>query len=92
MMKHKELVRDVFDRASPEYGTRGCSFFDYFGERLAKLATPNAGEKILDIATGKGAVLFPAAKAVGPYGAAIGIDLSQRMIKRGSKESSLSLG
>ena len=65
-MEHKKRVTDIFDRAALEYGEKGCAFFDYFGERLVQLAHPAAGDHILDVATGKGAVLIPAAKAVGP--------------------------
>lgn len=34
---HKEWVRQVFDRAASQYGERGCSFFDYFGQRWVDL-------------------------------------------------------
>lgn len=84
---HKEWVREVFDRASSKYGEGGCSFFEYFGERLVKLAGLKAGDKILDIATGKGAVLFPAAGILGSEGKAVGIDISPRMIEETQKRT-----
>ncbi len=84
-MEHKARVADVFDRAAPCYGEKGCSFFDYAGRRLVEFAAPSAGNKILDIATGKGAVLLPAAERVGPRGTAIGIDLSSKMIEGAAK-------
>lgn len=88
MQNHKEWVQNVFDRASAGYGEKGCSFFEYFGEKLVKLANLAEGEKVLDVATGKGAVLFPAAKAVGPQGLAVGIDLSDKMIQEARKKAS----
>lgn len=88
MTEHKNWVKNVFDRASSSYGEKGCSFFEYFGERLAALANPSNGNQILDIATGKGAVLFPAAKLVGAQGYAIGIDLSPKMIEEAAKKAS----
>lgn len=86
-MDHKTWVRNVFDGASSGYGEKGCSFFDYFGEKLVTLATPSAGDKILDVATGKGAALFPAARRVGPQGKAVGIDLSAKMIEEAAKKA-----
>lgn len=84
---HKKWVREVFDRASFDYGKKGSAFFDYFGERLVELAAPSNGEHILDVGAGKGAVLFPAAKRVGAQGSAVGIDLSPRMIEEAAKKS-----
>lgn len=86
MTEHKNWVKDIFDRASSGYGEKGCSFFDYFGERLVAIAKPAKGAQILDVATGKGAVLFPAARSVGPHGSAVGIDLSSRMIHEAAKK------
>ena len=36
--------------------------------------------RVLDVATGRGAVLFPAAQAVGPSGSVLGIDLAEEMV------------
>lgn len=83
----KEWVKNVFDRASADYGEKGCSFFEYFGQRLVTLANLAEGDKVLDVATGKGAVLFPAAKIVGPQGLAVGIDLSDKMIQEARKKA-----
>ncbi|MDR3624309.1 MAG: class I SAM-dependent methyltransferase [Chlamydiales bacterium] len=85
MTEYKAWIKNVFDRASSGYGEKGCSFFDYFGERLVELVKPSVNNNILDVATGKGAVLFPAAKIVGPKGRAVGIDLSSKMIREATK-------
>lgn len=36
--------------------------------------------QVLDIPTGKGAILFPAAEKTGPTGKVVGIDISQQML------------
>ena len=88
MDKHKEHVISVFDRAAPDYGETSCAFFDYFGARLVELAMSrsraggNTSLSALDVATGKGAVLFPLAKAIGAEGNVTGIDLSPQMIEQ----------
>lgn len=89
MNNYKFLVKGIFDRASTDYGENGCSFFDHFGKGLVDLAPPLPGETILDVATGKGAVLLPAAKKIGKSGSAIGIDLSAKMIEEAKKKISL---
>jgi ubiquinone/menaquinone biosynthesis C-methylase UbiE len=47
---------------------------------MLELASPAAGERVLDIACGTGLVTFAAAREVGPNGEVLGTDLSQRMI------------
>lgn len=50
-----------------------------FVERMIRLATPGASDRILDVGTGTGIVAFNAARAV-PKGAVIGVDLSEGML------------
>ncbi|MFI5344575.1 MAG: class I SAM-dependent methyltransferase [Chlamydiales bacterium] len=86
----KTWILNVFNRAAPCYGEKGCQFFDVFGRELVTLAQVNPGEEILDVATGKGAILFPASQAIGKTGTAIGIDLSLAMITEAQKRNALS--
>ena len=80
----KALIADVFDRAAPGYGH--LRFFQNYGQRLVELARIDNGMKVLDVGTGRGAVLFPTAEEVGPQGQVIGIDLSQTMVDLCSTE------
>ncbi|MBI4192001.1 MAG: methyltransferase domain-containing protein [Betaproteobacteria bacterium] len=56
------------------------------GERLVELAQLAPGTSVLDVAAGRGAVLFPAAKRVGARGHVIGIDLSSDMVRETAAE------
>jgi ubiquinone/menaquinone biosynthesis C-methylase UbiE len=47
---------------------------------MLALASPAPGEQVLDIACGTGLVTFGAARAVGPDGHVLGVDISGRMI------------
>jgi ubiquinone/menaquinone biosynthesis C-methylase UbiE len=47
---------------------------------LLASVSPAVGERVLDIACGTGLVSFEAARAVGPRGRVLGIDLSERMV------------
>lgn len=77
----KEATAQLFDRAAPTYDQVGPRFFSYFGRRLVELVSPVSGSSVLDVAAGRGAILFPAADKVGPEGEVIGIDLSQVMVE-----------
>jgi O-methyltransferase / aklanonic acid methyltransferase len=79
--ERKHEVAGIFGRAAPTYDQVGPRFFSHFGRRLVTLAQIPGGANILDVATGRGAVLFSAAEIVGPQGHVTGIDLSEMMIQ-----------
>lgn len=81
-MNHKQWVTQTFDRAAPQYGGEINPCFDYFGKRLVELAQVAKADRILDVATGKGAVLFPASRLAEQ---SIGIDLSSEMLAAAKK-------
>ncbi len=80
MAQRKQQVVGVFSRAAATYDQAGPRYLSHFGRRLVEAARIPAGSRVLDAATGRGAVLFPAAEAVGPQGLVIGIDLSEEMV------------
>ncbi len=75
----KQEIAGVFSRSAPTYDHAGPQYFAYFGRSLVEFAQIQPGSRVLDIACGRGAVLFPAVEAAGPQGEVIGIDLAQRM-------------
>jgi ubiquinone/menaquinone biosynthesis C-methylase UbiE len=75
----KERVAAVFGRAAPTYDHTGR--FAYFGRRLVASAGLAPGARVLDIAAGRGAILFPAAEQVGADGRVTGIDLSEPLVQ-----------
>ena len=76
-----DAIAAVFDRAADVYDT-AIPFFARFGRRLVELGAVAAGERVLDVASGRGASLIPAAEAVGPTGQALGVDLAPAMVQR----------
>lgn len=84
--KHKQWVSAVFDRTATTYGQYGDAFFDYFGQALVNQVNLKPGQTVLDVATGRGAVLYPLTNTLGASGKLIGIDISPRMIQETSKE------
>jgi O-methyltransferase/aklanonic acid methyltransferase len=81
----KVQTRTFFNTVAPHYDVGGA--FDYFGERLVALVGVEHGQRVLDVASGRGAVLFPAAERVGETGVVIGIDLAEGMVEATNEEA-----
>jgi ubiquinone/menaquinone biosynthesis C-methylase UbiE len=71
----------VFDHAAETYDEIGPPVFATSGKQLTAAVLPQPGERVLDIATGRGAALIPASEAIGPHGLALGVDLSIQMVR-----------
>lgn len=78
---YKGYMADLFSRAAPIYDQVGPRFFSHFGRRLVELCKIPKGASVLDVACGRGAVLFPVSKSVGANGRVTGVDLSGNMVK-----------
>jgi ubiquinone/menaquinone biosynthesis C-methylase UbiE len=85
----KITVVDLYDRIAPRYGRIGPAIFPYLGRRLAELTGITSGSCVLDVATGRGASLFPVSEIVGDAGRVIGIDLAPMMVSETSADISL---
>lgn len=83
----KQAIAGIFDRASETYDDVGVRFFAVFGRRLVELAEVGPGMHVLDVGTGRGAVLFPAAAAVGSAGQVTAIDLAEGMVQRTASDA-----
>lgn len=73
----KDILQGVFTRSASSY--ERIRYFPIFGQWLVETAQIPEGARVLDVACGRGAVLFPAAERVGPHGQVIGIDLADGM-------------
>ncbi len=74
----KTRIASIYDGAAPTYERVGPSFFSYFAERLLAATDVQPGSRVLDVATGSGAVLLRATRLAGPNGFVAGIDHSPR--------------
>lgn len=79
-------VVGVFSRAASTYESYGPRFFTQFGQHLVEVSHITPGAAVLDVAAGRGAVLFAAADQVGPHGRAVGIDLAENMVRETTAE------
>lgn len=75
-------VAAVFDQVSATYDRVGVDFIQPIADGLLAHLAPTRGERALDVGCGRGAVLFPLARAVTPGGGqAVGVDVSPRMVE-----------
>jgi ubiquinone/menaquinone biosynthesis C-methylase UbiE len=78
----QQQVAAVFDRVADGYDREALRFFPFVADRLIARLRPAPGDKLLDVATGTGAVALAAAQAVDSAGRVTAIDLSEGMLAR----------
>lgn len=61
----KRTVVELYNRVAPFYSGIGPNFFKHCGERMVELGGIVPGARVLDVACGRGASLFPAAHTSG---------------------------
>ena len=77
----KQMIEQLFDGAAKSYDRIGPSIFTQFGARLVERMPLTHGARVLDVATGTGAALLPAARRVGSEGHVCGIDLAGAILQ-----------
>ena len=75
----------TFNSRAADFDPQGL--FAHFGQRLVEIVGIEPGQRVLDVATGRGAVLFPAIERVGTTGEAVGIDLAEGMVQAANEEA-----
>ena len=74
-----------FNSRAADFDRQGLSA--HFGRRLVDVVGIEPGQRVLDVATGRGAVLFPAIERVGTMGEAVGVDLAEGMVRAANEEA-----
>lgn len=77
----RRIQRYGWERAAEAYARHWHGLLAGVQGELLALAAPAAGEAVLDVACGAGAVSVAAAAAVGPAGQVLGIDLAEAMVQ-----------
>jgi ubiquinone/menaquinone biosynthesis C-methylase UbiE len=79
-------IAGVFDRAAATYDDVGVPWFRPIAQGLVDELAVQPGERVLDIGCGRGAALIPLARAAGPTGTVLGIDLAPQMVQRTARD------
>ena len=79
-------MKVVYSRLARVPGPESPNYWQHFGTRLADLAEIPEGAAVLDIGTGLGSVLIPAAEKAGIHGLGIGVDVDFDCCKRALPE------
>jgi ubiquinone/menaquinone biosynthesis C-methylase UbiE len=82
--ERRRRISEGFSRTASGYGE--IALYHALGSRLVALADIRRGARVLDVACGRGAVLFPAALAAGPEGQVVGVDLAAGMAQAAAAE------
>jgi len=72
----------TYNAAADHFDAPPLAFWDRIGSRTIERLAPEAGACILDVGCGAGASALPAARAVGPEGRVIGVDLAEALLER----------
>ena len=77
-----ERTAGLFDRIAAGYDGAALRYSPFCADRMVIRLNPVPGSKILDVATGTGAVALAAAQAIGEGGRVIAIDMAGSMLDR----------
>jgi ubiquinone/menaquinone biosynthesis C-methylase UbiE len=78
---HRRIQRYGWDRAADLYEPLWQAQLADARAAVLQFAQLRSGEQVLDVASGTGLVTFEAARAVGPRGRVLGVDVSRRMVE-----------
>ena len=77
-----DQIARLFDQLADGYDRAALRFFPFAADRLVERLAPRPGEKILDVATGTGAVAVALAQRLSGNGRVMAVDISERMLDR----------
>ncbi|GMR18266.1 MAG: hypothetical protein BMS9Abin33_0672 [Gammaproteobacteria bacterium] len=81
----KQQIKSIFSEVASGYDNAAMRYFPFCADKLMSLLKPGAGQKLLDVATGTGAVAIAAAQLLVPEGRVTAIDFSETMLNQAEK-------
>lgn len=83
----KQRITSIFDIVADGYDNPSTRFFSFCADKMLDILQPQQNTRLLDIATGTGAVATSAAQMLLPEGKVHGIDLSKNMLDEAFKNA-----
>jgi ubiquinone/menaquinone biosynthesis C-methylase UbiE len=81
LSEHARRAERTYGAAADHYDGAALGFWDRFGAATVARLPLAAGGVVLDLCCGAGASAIPSARAVGPAGRVIGVDLAEPMLE-----------
>ena len=81
LSEHARRAARAYGAAADHYGSVALGFWDRFGAATVARLPLAAGGSVLDLCCGAGASAIPAARAVGPAGQVLGIDVAEPLLE-----------
>jgi ubiquinone/menaquinone biosynthesis C-methylase UbiE len=78
--EHARRAARVYGAAADHYDRAALGFWDRFGAETVSRLRLETGQAVLDLCCGAGASALPAARAVGPAGRVLGIDVAAPLL------------
>src|SRR5580704_17759015 len=77
----KARAASTYNAAADFFDAPALSFWNRIGQRTVERMSLKAGACVLDACCGSGASAIPAAKAIGPGGRLLGVDLAENLLR-----------
>ena len=77
----KVRATSTYNAAADYFDAPALSFWDRIGQRTVERMSLKVGACVLDACCGSGASAIPAAKAIGPSGRLLGVDLAENLLR-----------
>src|SRR5215813_11814988 len=78
--EHVQRAARTYGAAADHFSNPALGFWDRYGAATVERLRLAAGHHVLDLCCGTGASAIPAARAVGPSGQVIGIDVAEPLL------------
>ncbi len=85
--EHALRAARTYSAAADHYALGSLSFWNRFGAATVSRLPLQPGQSVLDLCCGAGASAIPAARAVGPGGHVLGIDLAEPLLEQASAKA-----
>lgn len=85
----KLKAEKTYNAAADTFDAEPLGFWDRYGRRTVERLNLQSGARVLDVCCGSGASALPAARAVGPAGTVIAVDLAEGLLKLGRAKASV---
>src|SRR5579875_3554271 len=84
---HARIATRTYTAAADHYLHPALGFWDKWGSATVARLPLGAGDRVLDACCGAGGSALPAARAVGPSGKVLGLDLSLPLLELARKRA-----